>query len=512
MTNDGGPRRRAIFRADASAAIGGGHVMRCLTLADGLIAKGWCVGFICTIETLSFFPALANRVEVLHAMDWRFLDAASLTQCWPTGCDVLVVDHYDLDSRFETACRGWAAKIVVINDLADRRHDCDLLIDPTLGRRAEDYRDLVPDHALVLPGPDFALLRPEFAARRAEALAGRANIEQANRVLVSLGFTDLGGISARVTRGLLDSGLPLSLDVVIGPNAPSQVALEELASRDARLTLHVAPAGMAALMVRAHLAIGAGGTTSWERCCLGLPTVIVVLAANQRVVASSLELAGAAVVAEITPGPNVKSIVECASDLIRNPSTLLAMSRAAASLVDGRGRDRVLQVILSLRLPTEPQDRIVVRPATTSDSRSVFEWRNDPVSRANSHTGHVLGWDEHDEWFSRSLVDPDRVIFMGVVDDEPIGVVRFDRCGTQEFEISINLAPGRRGRGLGAKLLSSACSAFTINEPKACLAAQLKVANLPSRRVFEACGFEFVSEANGMFTYRRRPHDQDPRL
>ena len=342
-------RKWMIFRVDASARIGGGHVMRCCSLAEHFIAAGWSVGFASSAESRIIVRQLSDRTEVLEGSDQRSLDAEALALRWPSGCDLLVVDHYSLDARFEGTCRGWADRIVVVDDLADRPHDCDLLIDSTFGRAAADYAGLVPVSTPVLAGADYALLRPEFAARRQESLARRAALVKVERVLVSLGLTDLGAITARVVRLLLDSAPALSIDVVLGPAVPSRATLEEFAAHSPRLCLHVDPPDMAALMAKADVAIGAGGTTSWERCCLGLPTVLLVLADNQKMIAYELARAGAAVRVEQCGEPDPSAIAEALVALAADPDRLREMSRRAAAICDGKGAERAYEYILCVK-------------------------------------------------------------------------------------------------------------------------------------------------------------------
>jgi UDP-2,4-diacetamido-2,4,6-trideoxy-beta-L-altropyranose hydrolase len=313
-----------------------------------MIAAGWSVGFASSAETLALVPRLGDRVEVLEARDNPSLDLGALAERWPFGCDILIVDQYSLGTAFETRCRGWANRIVVIDDLANRSHDCDLLIDTTFGRMAADYFPLVPARALVLVGAQYAPLRPEFAARRAESLGRRAAFGKVERILVSLGLTDVGGITEQVVRVMRDVPPNVWIDVVIGAAAPSRSGLEELAAKEPRLCLHIDPLDMAGLMVKADLAIGAGGTTGWERCCLGLPTLMLVLADNQEMNAKELERAGAAVRVGYQAKINPRMIGKALITLIAEPNRLRGMSEQAAAICDGRGVERVYKNILSV--------------------------------------------------------------------------------------------------------------------------------------------------------------------
>lgn len=342
-----GPQR-IIFRADASRAIGGGHVMRCLTLADHFRAVGWSVGFATIAESLNVVPRLKSVAELLVSPDARALDAAALQSRWPSGCDVFVVDHYSLDAAYERSWRAFARHIVVIDDLANRPHDCDLLIDSNFGRQAGDYTALVPADALLLIGAGYAMLRPEFATHRAEALARRAMLKKVDRILVSLGLTDIGGITARIVQALIEIEGTFSIDVVIGHAAASRPVLEEIAAKTPRVFLHVDPPDMAALMSDTDLAIGAGGTTSWERCCLGLPTIVLVLADNQKSIAEKLADAGAVRLAQ------EGTIAGEADALIGDAGKLCEMSRKAAEICDGLGTQRIFEKISGVSIGSDP--------------------------------------------------------------------------------------------------------------------------------------------------------------
>ncbi len=503
MTVAAGSQRRAIFRADASSRIGGGHVMRCLTLAEYMAADGWAVGFACVSESRAIAPHLNDIAELLEGRDLQSLDAEALARRWPSGCDILVVDHYSLDARFESSCRGWAKAVVVIDDLADRPHDCDLLLDSTLGRSAADYTRLVPAGALVLVGPDYALLRAEFAATREWSFARRASVDKVERILVSFGLTDIGGVTARVVRPLLDFDSTFRIDVVLGPVTPSRSELEDLAARHPHLRLHVDPPDMARLMAEADLAVGAGGTTSWERCCLGLPTVLLILAENQQLVANRLEQAGAVVTARMSE-LGAADVVAKVAHFVANAASLRKAAISAAAVVDGRGSVRIITAVDDLFAPLRQLGfRVDVRAASLHDSELVWSWRNDPASRANSRSSGLVPLADHELWFAKMLADPNSFMFIGIVENEPIGVVRFDRAKHGDFEVSINLAPERRGCGLGARLLSAACASLHSLTPHAAFLAQVRTDNVASRRIFEASRFELINAADNFLTYRR---------
>lgn len=323
----------ALFRADAAPGLGGGHVMRCLALAAVLVETGWTCRFLVGAKTLATVPALARAGHIVHEGEesWR---AA------PDAADLLVVDHYRLDVDYEGGWRGRVSLILAIDDLADRRHDCDLLLDPTAGRAAADYDELVPPGCRLLLGPDYALLRPGFALRRREALV-RRGAGPVGRILIAPGATDPTDLAT----ALIDAAetLPMvAIDVAIGNAAPHLPRLRERAAASPRLSLHVDTQDMAGLMVAADLCLGAGGGTSWERCCLGLPTLLAVIADNQRLVARGLVAAGAV---ETVAANDAAALAAALRRLAEDGARRQEMSAAAASLCDGEGAGRVAALL-----------------------------------------------------------------------------------------------------------------------------------------------------------------------
>lgn len=298
--------------------------MRCLTLAGALTARGAACAFVRTPE--------AADILARYAPDMPLVGESA-------EADLMVLDSYRMAPATEAAWRARAGRLAVIDDLA-RPHDADLVLDPSFGREARDYSAPV-----VLAGPAYALVRPAFVAARAGALARRG--DPARRCLVSLGLTDVGGITGRVAAALADSGL--TLDVVVGAGAPSLPALEALVA-EGRVTLHVDSDDMAGLITRADLCVGAGGSSVWERACLGLPTVTLILADNQRDMAMKLDAAGVTVALDARwPGLEGR-LVEAVGRLVADDGLRAGLSARSAALCDGLGAERAAeQLLLAIR-------------------------------------------------------------------------------------------------------------------------------------------------------------------
>ncbi len=314
---------KIAFRTDASLQIGTGHVMRCMALADTLRERGAQSTFICRPHTghlldlirqrghqaIELAPAEAQPNAPADPAHAHWLGTGWATDSQQTRLALgeqvvnwLVVDHYALDCRWEQAMRMQAQRIMVIDDLADRPHHCDLLLDQNLGRTVADYGGLLNPNTQTLIGPQYALLRPEFSQWRAYSLKRRAN-PQLNNLLITMGGVDQGNATGQVLHALHTCKLPndLRITVVMGPHAPWLAQVQAQAAGMNRSTQVLAGiSNMAQLMSEGDLCIGAAGSTSWERCCIGLPTIQLVLAENQKEAALGLTELEAALSINVT--------------------------------------------------------------------------------------------------------------------------------------------------------------------------------------------------------------------
>ncbi len=347
--------KSVVFRTDASLQIGTGHVMRCLTLANALKAKGIECVFICRAQKGNLIDFIRDNGFVVKTLPigekttagsyagwlgvtWEEDATQTLLAMHNLTVDWLIIDHYALDARWETLMRPHCAKLMVIDDLADRPHDCDLLLDQNLGREPSDYTDLVPVDCQLCVGPRFALLRPEFAEARAHSLARRANPRLEN-LLITMGGVDQNNATGAVLDALVKCTLPedLQITVVMGPHAPWLSDVQKSANdMPWKTVVKVGVKDMAQLMSDSDLAIGAAGSTSWERCCLGLPSLMLVLAENQSAIAQALQDHGAA------------SMINMGADgalPIPSSNALAELSHAASMLVDGQGATHVLEAM-----------------------------------------------------------------------------------------------------------------------------------------------------------------------
>ena len=336
---------RILFVADAGAKIGGGHVMRCLTLAEALTIAGAACAFAATPAAAALLHAFGRApIEVIplaEALSARELAEGAAEAAKSREAEIVVADHYGFGAQEEALLAATAPRLLILDDLR-RRHAAGVVLDPGLGRTGRDY----PGRE-VLGGPQYALVRPEFTAARQQALARRARQEPPSRVLVSLGLGDAGAITARVVQALAAAPAGLALDVVIGGEAASRGELEALARGGAPIALHIDTREVAALMAGADMAVGAGGSSVWERAVLGLPSLTVVLADNQRENASALANAGATLAVAPPSGDFERRLRAAFSVLAADADVRAGMSEAAAALCDGLGAQRVAARLLA---------------------------------------------------------------------------------------------------------------------------------------------------------------------
>jgi len=339
--------RHVVLRADASASVGTGHVVRSHTLAEALMARGWRA----TVATRDLHEALADGlvragIAVLAlSSDSIRTEPAEIAARVGNEVGLVVGDHYDLDADWFAGLRERlpGAALMAIDDLADRPLPVDLVLNQNLGAGAAMYAELLPLGAQILAGPAFALLRPEFAALRAD---GRTRDGTVERILIFFSGADAPDVTSRAVLGVGGIGCPV--DVVVGAAYPYLTGLEEIVARQPRTRLHVNTAAMGELMDSADLAIGAASSASWERCALGLPALLVTLADNQVVAERLLVEAGAAESLGWHDAVTAADIERGVRALRADPGRVAAMASAAANVTDGQGTERVATEIEAL--------------------------------------------------------------------------------------------------------------------------------------------------------------------
>ena len=488
------------FRVDASATIGTGHVMRCLTLADALKQQGANCTFIARhlpdylqelIESKAHKSILIGKHyqtepcdELSHAHFLGTSQSQDAAQAQPVLAALqpnwLILDHYGIDQRWETELRPLTKKILVIDDLADRDHDCDLLVDQNLyADMGVSYNERIPSSAKKLLGVQYAMLRSEFSEARKDARVRKGALR---RLFMFFGGMDSANFTLPVLNSLAKLKLPdIEVDVVIGAEHPTRDAIQGICNEQA-YTCHVQTHEMSKLLLNADAAIGAGGSTSWERCCLGLPSLAFIVATNQKALtlhADQLRLLKAAQ-ADICDSEALSKEIE---DFMNADTERQRMSNACLGAIDAKGTQRIIdQMNLA---------GIELRGATQGDSKLLFEWRNHPSIRAISINSDPIPWESHQQWFDKVLQDANRPLYIAEQAGTAVGVIRFD-IDSAQAEVSLCIAHDQNGKGLGTQLLLLGEQQLLQGRPEILkIVATVLEGNEASHRLFRRCGYQF---------------------
>ena len=364
---------KVVIRTDASNAIGSGHLMRCLALATELKKSGANVQFICSGQDRKWIEYVRDKefdCEVLYQskknrtaysqdgsnrssakirklrFDWQQDLAATKNVLDNREIDWLIVDHYGIDWRWEIALRPYTRHIMAIDDLADRKHECDIVLDCVFGRQSEDYKSLVPEDCRLLLGTKYALLRSEFAEWRRVALNRRKHNLTIRKILVSLGGVDQTNLTGKVLEQLkrVEWNSDVSINVVVGKGFMHKSEIErQLASFQVNTTLEVDVNDMAKRISNSDIGIGGFGVSTWERFCLGLPSVNIVTQENQRHAITALQQqrnAGIMFTHSID-----SELVQFVGQVVRDQQLYRELVLWCSQSVDGRGLNRVVEQI-----------------------------------------------------------------------------------------------------------------------------------------------------------------------
>lgn len=352
-----------VFRVDASTRIGVGHIMRCLTLAEELHVRGSSIHFVCRDHSGNLNNLLRQKGMLVTALPsqsicklvgdeyYTWLGASQLEDAEQTIAtfkgsqpDWLVIDHYGIDVEWERRIYPHIGQLMVIDDLANRQHVCDVLLDQNYSSNREQcYVNLVSNNCKLQVGPRYALLRPEYAAYRKSQGSRKGGIQS---VLVYFGGSDLQNMTGLTLAALTHLELlSLDVDVVIGANNLHRPALEKQASERPRTRIHGPKTHLAGMMANADLSVGAGGATTWERMCLGLPSIVICVAENQRAVSEGLAQEG--LIEYIgDAGEVTEKNMACAIKLLAGDrSRMLAFTAKTQLLVDGMGAARIADIL-----------------------------------------------------------------------------------------------------------------------------------------------------------------------
>ena len=492
------------IRVDASATMGTGHLKRCLSLVQAMIEQGAQVSLVTRAldgVAAQVLRAVPGPVHWLPAPGGSFQTDGTSTPhaawagvSWTQDAndtanvlrterpDWLVVDHYAFDARWHDALRSTlGCRLLVIDDTADRTLAPDALLDHNWApdHRAK-YVGLLLQEPHWLAGPRYALLSPAY--QNAPRYAFQPLVRS---VGIFMGGTDPDGISARVLAACRATGFAGTIEVVSTSGNPHLSSLRQACAADPRTILTLDQTDLAAFFARHDLQIGAGGGATWERCCIGAPTLAIAVAVNQCAVVPGLASLGAVL------ETNVATLTNTLRELIQDPMARQALATQAAALVDGRGAQRVALHML--------RDTLQLRVATLADAPVLHGWRNHQAVRAVSDSSEPIAFESHQNWMQRVLQSPDRWLFVAQVGDLPVGSIRFDRLENGHLEVSLYTDPQLQGLGVGPRLLLAGeqqmhhrlQTPFSVN-------ATVLAGNTASQKLFEGSGYH-----GGPLLYRK---------
>ena len=491
-----------VIRVDSSVHIGSGHVMRCLVLAKELKSHGHIIRFavrpqngdsIGWIRRQGFdvceLPAPKESVIPKSNSDYAAwlqvpaeLDADEFILAVKRA-DLVIVDHYALDAEWENVVKNRLdCKIFVIDDLV-RTHHAELIVDQTLMRSPDEYKAINSAND-ILAGCDYALLNPQFIAKREQAFECN-HFPIKPKILIFMGGIDKDNVTLKVLKTLQSELCDRAqVTVLLGSKSPSYKEVKDFCSFNVDWIEHVDfTDDMAETMLAHSLAIGGAGTTSWERACLGIPSIIIPLADNQLTVAENLVSVNATI---LVKKENISSeLVSAYKALVENWS---AFRQANLKLCDGLGVRRVVSKINSLL--SDQDNKLSIRRACEDDIKQVFIWQCHENTRKFALNTNPPSWEEHQKWMKQKLKSVKDFFYMITFsdNDESVAVIRLDRIKAAEYIVSIFVSPEHYGQGIGRKGLSF------INDihKDVTLHATVLETNVVSQKLFMAANYQRV--------------------
>ncbi|GAB4407518.1 MAG: hypothetical protein Fur0044_00480 [Anaerolineae bacterium] len=493
-----------LIRADGNSQIGTGHVMRCLALA-----QAWQAEIQTEPDVSSLFvmadesPGLVTRLSAenftvthIQASAGSLKDAAqTIDLAHQMGARWMVVDGYHFDAAYQQAIKSAGFRLLVIDDYGHAAHYyADIVLNQNIYASESLYPSRESNTRLLL-GSQYVLLRREFWPWRGWQ---REIPPVARKVLVTLGGSDPANVTLKVIQALQQVEIEgLEVRVVVGPANPHQATLQQaVESSSGQIQLLTEVLDMPGLMAWADVAISAGGSTCWELAFMGVPSVVLILANNQQLVAEGLARSGLAFNLGKHEEVQVIDISQCSENLLLSYKNRIRMSQQGYTLVDGRGSERVAK--------TTRLEKLNLRPVSEQDCELLWRWVNEPGVRQSAFQSEYIPWEEHIQWFSKKLADPCCFHYIALNDENvPVGQIRFDVEGT-EAEVDISLDTTKRGLGYGSLLISLGVKYLVRQASITEIHSWVKVENRASIRAFTKAGF--ILQEQGLVKQQQYVH------
>ncbi len=500
---------RVLFRVDAAKHIGTGHVSRCLTLATALKKHGSDIHFCCLgwqnnlnqfIQQQNFSVSViaANKnlseysqhaEDIFSEQDQRYDATSFINSLSPKNQDLVIVDHYGLDACWQRQVRETGCKMLVIDDLANRTHYCHFLLDQNLHAFASSrYLDLVPENCQLILGPKYALLRSEFYSMKKNNFVVKQKVD---RLLVYLGYIDPLNTTMKVLNAIDFLQIDTRVEFVLSPIHPHYAELHDKALNMPTVTLHIQPINMDAILPQMDMVIGAGGSATWERCSLGIPTLLIALTNNQEVLAKELAIDQA--VEYLGPAIYLDSdiIGTAITNMVENKIKRQTYSIKSQTLVDALGADRVCAKLLTHL--AKDNKAVFLKQLKQCDASMVYDWQHEPHMRKHCRIDAPPDKKEHELWINSRVQSSDLITKIIFHDRSPVGMIRLDKLeGINALEVSILLTTRSRNLGVAKVALKILIARFKDHP----IHAYIVSGNITSQHLFSNLGFEQLENGN----------------
>ena len=486
-----------IFRVDSSKIIGTGHLYRCINLANELRNNGGNIIFVSRNHKDNSNKLVVDNGFKLISLPYRDFNVSkndcktwvgasqkedvkeTLNALKNVRCDLIIIDHYGINKKWETEIKKSFRKIFVIDDLANREHNCDFLLDQNYRINSSNrYTKLVPKKCKLLLGPNFALLNEAFSQKNKVK-----KFNKDKRLFIFMGGSDRKDFIKTITN-ILDDRLfsNLQTDIVVGKSFYDDMNRNLSVKTNSKIYFHPPQRHLADLMSKCDFAIGAGGVTNLERMCIGIPSIVISLAENQVEICKELSSLGLINYLGDLKTISLNVLKSSIVRMLENDAYLRKLSLKSQSIVDGYGAKRVSEIVM-------PSSNTVlkIRKSKKNDVFTYFKWANEPIVRKNSLNSSEIDLEDHFDWYNKRLANSNSELYIFEIKDLPIGQIRFEIKEKNAY-INYSIDFAGRGRGLAHHILLKGILEFSSTNTFP-LIALVKSENIASIKSFVRLGF-----------------------
>ncbi len=504
------------FRVDSSLEIGFGHISRCLNLANQLKEHGYKSIFVINSNNNLVTNLIKKNNHIVKNLkikknksyansrgfkswlkhSWQDDAALTIKKIESFSILALIVDHYALDYKWERKLRLLTDQIIVIDDLDNRKHDCNILVDHNYRTPSGDpYQQNLLRKSKKLIGLDYALIDPIYSKYKKQF-----QNKKIKNILVSFGGADKYSLTELIIDNLSDKYFDnFKIKIVIGINNINEAIIKKKCRKFNNIKIYKAPKNLAKLLFNSDLVIGALGTSLWERMCVGVPSIVIASGEDQKLFAESLNKEGFIKLlgfADQINKVNVKSSLKRLLLKNYNKSNIVQLQKH----VDGNGVKRAAKEI-DKSIKFNLRFKLKLRHADQKDNNLLLHWANEPFVRANAFMPEPIEKRIHKKWFNSRLKNPNaHKLYIANIDKNPIGQVRLDLVDSK-WHIDFSVDKNFRNQGLGTEMLNLAIQKNSNNNYSQKFIGQVKNSNKSSYNVFKKLNFNLVQSTKNISTF-----------